>query len=484
MPFTVQFKSSNSAAKMLSADIIGCTPGKTLPTLKKVTTEVSKGSDTAENVVIPVDTSTHESQSVESEITNSPAIARSLVFGKVFPGGRSSPASMQLVLELEPFDGKEFSEGGPGKLVIPYTCNFNILSKVGNNILLNKEIQPVNVEVTFGFSELGAVNQNLEEMIAYEKEAVDTGFWGAIGTLNTVLTWIGRALNVYNMIQTAKTLYKAYSMGVDTFGTFPGGDASVASFCFGVSTFEGAIEDVLLKELETPIQILSCKITPANFFYGKWVETVLSIYNLEIGKSASDNEGLTGKESATRAKSVKDNLFLSLATVCVPGLIQGLDRLRQIKCRKISCLENEVANNVATVQMCNQLENRQICKYVVGDLWYAIPFTQLWDKIVGIFSDAFNNILSFARVAIIAGCGLFCWVPKTGNSLHVGCLYAYYGLDILKFIDSMVSFGYEIKSIVENEGGLNYCDSVLEEKKPDSPKETPSLSADAPKKDG
>ncbi len=55
--------------------------------------------------------------------------------------------------------------------------------------------------------------------------------------------------------------------------------------------------------------------------------------------------------------------------------------------------------------------------------------------------------------------------------------------DILKFIDSMVSFGYEIKSIVENEGGLNYCDSVLEEKKPDSPKETPSLSADAPKKD-
>ena len=471
MPFTVEFTAANSAAKMLSAEIIGCTPGKTLPVLKKVTDDKELESpNTEENVVIPVENVAEKTPQESSGSITSPTIARSLIFGKVFPGGRSSPASMQLVLELEPFDGKEtlpVKDSG-GQVVVPYTCNFNILSKVGSNILVNKEIQPVNVEVTFSYSKLGSVNQNLEALIAKEKEAVDTGFWGAIGTLNTALTWIGRALNVYNMYQTAMLLWDAYSVGIDSFGTLPDGEMAVAAYCFGFTTFKKKAEKIVMDALEVPIQILSCKITPANFVYKTWVETVLNIYNLEVGKGFGDK--LTANEKATRAKSVKDNLFLSLATVCVPGLVQGLDRLRQIKCRKITCLENEVANNIATVQMCNQLENRQICKYVVGDLWYALPFTQLWDKIVGVFSDAFNNIFSLTRVAIMIGCGSFCYFSKGQNTLNVGCLHAYYVLDVLKFLDGMASFYYEISSVIESGGGVNYCDSVLKEKAPENPK--------------
>jgi len=156
------------------------------------------------------------------------------------------------------------------------------------------------------------------------------------------------------------------------------------------------------------------------------------------------------------ARSVRDNIYLSFAGVCLPGIIHNMDKIRQIKCRHVMCLENEVAAGLTTVGACSQLKGLLMCKYFVGELWYILPFSQFYDKIIGVFQNAIRDPVAVAHTATWATCTILCFTTSSASAL---CDWTKYVWDVIDWIGSTVGL---ITTVVQEfkSGGLQYCDSV------------------------
>ena len=147
---------------------------------------------------------------------------------------------------------------------------------------------------------------------------------------------------------------------------------------------------------------------------------------------------------------------MSIIGLCVPGIIKNLDEFRQIKCRKIVCLEQEVPANKATVETCDDLESLLICKYVVGELFYLVPFSQVWDQVIGFIQSAIKDPIAIAHTLTIATCGSLC---LANSKLHSFCIRAYYVWEIIGFLEQVTGFITTVYQDIDS-GGLQYCDMV------------------------
>ena len=124
------------------------------------------------------------------------------------------------------------------------------------------------------------------------------------------------------------------------------------------------------------------------------------------------------------------------------------------------CLENEVRSGLATVSMCEGLEDLLVCKYVVGELWYILPFSQFWDQVIGGLSRALADPFAILHTVTVVTCGALC---ASGTSTASGaCTIANYVWDIFGTLESIVGF---LTTVIEDfsNGGLNYCDAVGED---------------------
>jgi len=123
------------------------------------------------------------------------------------------------------------------------------------------------------------------------------------------------------------------------------------------------------------------------------------------------------------------------------------------------CLENDVRAGLATVAMCEDLEDLLMCKYVVGELWYLIPFSDFFDKVIGGLARAVADPFALLHTATVLTCGIICAASNTASG---GCTYANYIWTIFGTLEKIVGF---VTTVVEDfsNGGLNYCDAVGED---------------------
>ncbi len=118
-------------------------------------------------------------------------LTRALLYGG--EGFQEDKASATIVLEFETFDAsvfvEELKESGDDTVDVPYTCKLNIYSQIGKKAIASAEEQEVELEVVFGFSELGAQDENLEDRV---KEIIEEALFiiaDKLKILNTVLQW-------------------------------------------------------------------------------------------------------------------------------------------------------------------------------------------------------------------------------------------------------------------------------------------------------
>ena len=445
LPFKVSLKSSTPNVEALSVDIVDCVPKTSVP---KTSGSVSSAGNSTVSTAVTTDTS-----------TPSPLVSRSLLYGGVTGTGQAISKAVTLVMEFQPFDGKkvfssaQLSDSASQTLDIEYTCHLSIFSKVGKNALKNSEKQDVVVKVPFGFSVLGAEDENLDATIQKAKDEVTTGFWGVMGVLAKIIKWLDYLVQVVHLVMGAINLVKGAQASLEGIQKTGLGTAAATAACFGLSSTEKGI-DTGISWIDVPVQILSCRPTSEKLgWYKSWVDGILFIYNIE---------GLRFKEGQPKstfapAHSIKDNFYLSIAGLCVPGIINNLDKLRQIKCRKVYCLQNEVRGGLATVSQCNELESLLTCKYFIGELWYIIPFANFWDTIINGIWNAVKDPIALAHTLTIVGCGIQCSVSTAGAST---CSFLYYIWDVIGYIEQIAGF---ITTIVQDVsgGGLKYCDSVV-----------------------
>ncbi|MFA6460745.1 MAG: hypothetical protein WCV90_00630 [Candidatus Woesearchaeota archaeon] len=400
MPMTVKLSSDNSQARVLSIQLLkdSCMP---------------------------------------KEGSNAPKISRSISYGGSFPEGQDSPVSLTLMLEFAPFDGRTlFAAGGnPAE----YTCQVQIYSKVGKNALASAETQEVTVSVPFGFSQMGAVDENLAKLVDDAWNTDFMKFANALHYVNLAITWIKYILGAINIIFTVVSLFNtiqailtssadsvesnAFTAGAG--GFFRGSCGVIKTGATTVTTFA--------QYIQVPLAILSCAprgeggYSESLGWYGKYQAGVLDTYNLYTGRT------LLG----VPATSLYDNLYLSIIGLCVPGVVYNLEKAREIHCRKIVCYGTEVPKGVATVESCNDLFDLQMCEYVWGPAFEFVPLLGAVQQIGKLVKSIFTSPVGLINIVEMALCGTFCFV-KFSQGLLEACNWARALTKLLDIIESVI----------------------------------------------
>lgn len=443
LPFSIALKSDNPNVEALNIELVDC-----------VSESEAAESESAEG----------ETVAAAAAGLPSPAVSRSILYGGLTPKGDSTP-SPNVIIEFEPFDGRSlFGLGGLFEapvgvfegVDVDFVCQLKIFSKVGKDAVKAPEIQEVTITVPFGFSGLGVLDENLAAMITQAREDAEITILEVIGVLATILKWVDYLIQVYNIITDVIGLFQVASEGFDIVRKTQLEPMGLAA-CFGFNT-ASTFTDNSIKIVDVIIQVLSCSPRAgeggefATGWYGQWQSWIMTSYNMLTNE-------LLGTQGHTYmpAKNIQENLFLSIAGLCLPGIIKNVDEYRQILCRKVMCLENEVAAGLATIQMCDALEDLMTCKYVVGELWYLMPVFDWIDMIIGALYNFLKDPFTMAHTLTFVTCGILC---TADNKMPSTCVYIDYIWKIIDVLNNIIGF---VKTMIAefDSGGLKYCDAVL-----------------------
>ena len=198
-------------------------------------------------------------------------------------------------------------------------------------------------------------------------------------------------------------------------------------------------------------------------WYFGWQKDVLNFYNsyqiLDLGSAVGEEPiglgaVLPGSVKQHAASSLYDNIVLSTIGLCLPGIIYNVEKYRQIECRYVSCLENEVQAGVATIESCRELKDYQQCKYVAGELFQLLPFVNAFDNLVQSLKTFIQDPVGIVRVLVLSACAnAFC---ATSGSITSTCKAIGYIVYLLDFVNNIVSTFQQIQTTTEKD----YCEQV------------------------
>lgn len=395
----------------------------------------------------------------------SPEISRALAYGGNYPQGDNYPA-LTLVLEFSPFDGRTFfstsSEKNFQSAKASYTCKVKIYSKVGKNALSVAETQEVPVVVKFGFSALGAIDENLADLINDAKGTDTMKFLKAIHYINVAIQWIKYILKALTVIITIVEIYDLVKMlmkeEADIIANTPAGSWSgfFEGSCGTMHTTQSSIMKYA-KYIQIPEQILSCVPNPGKYYnlnwYDKYQQAVLQYYNLITGRGSgalweiSSTNSETGKKDTTNigvvglgtpATSLYDNIYLSIMGLCVPGVVYNLEKLREIHCRKIICYGSEVPQGVATIESCNDLYDLMKCEYWSGPALDFIPFLGALSQIGKLIKSMFTSPVGLISLAEMISCSVTCFIKEDFGTAVKACNWIKAFTKLLDITESIV----------------------------------------------
>ncbi|MDP3989866.1 MAG: hypothetical protein Q8Q01_01525 [archaeon] len=417
MPVELKFGAGHPQAQMLRADLVGCSP-------------VDQG----------------------NESSSGPEVSRTILYGGNYPDGEIEPTAT-MILEFSPFNGREMfaTEGGFAEAVVSYSCQLRVFSKVGKDAIASPELQEVQVEVPFGFSTIGALDENLAKKVRALKNEDWFEFLDALSYINTALEWaryIGNILSIIDKTSRFIDLVSGNLVGVATVVEKTGGGAvgvgtALRGQCLTLEVGQKTAFE-FVEYIQIPIDILSCSPDPGNLgAYGQFQDNILETYNLLSGR------GLLG----IPATSLYENLYTSGLGLCVPGLLYQAEKARQVMCRKIVCYGREVPSGLTTFEGCDALYDIQMCEFVYGPLFDFTPLGSI-SYIGKAIKAAFTSLVGVIKWIEMAACADLCFDPA-GTSAAIPLCKITTGLNILVDITDTVIGAIEQTPDATK---LPYCD--------------------------
>ncbi len=366
------------------------------------------------------------------------------------------------------------------------TCSFNIFSKIGaaTTITRNPEIENAKINLRFSNLPLGEVSEEVKRKIQDAKDDAE-GAWEIIGTLNKIVLWAKKICQIigviYNIVAAFYTMTHLL-MSIDIaaqkapiLGLFTITPAAIAG-CEAETNMRVAVAQPTKHALNKFCSFVNCKQT---ILWGPQVQNWINNAPVFIGpgqylgqKTKVEGKGLFGQRVAdtkelTMYDNIRDrpevgfarpvseymdprhNLITATLFVCLPGIIYGLDKFRQIKCLYADCLQN-VAGKEVPVTACENLKDYATCKYVTGELFALFPWTAVFDHFMKLIKYSLSNPFAALGAAITVGCMLACKNPiaevrlATWRACEFVKLFSQVG-DIALDIKNLVLEGFKIR---------------------------------------
>ncbi|MFC1800663.1 hypothetical protein ACFLYT_01265 [Nanoarchaeota archaeon] len=330
------------------------------------------------------------------------------------------------------------------------TCNFNIISRLGDVLIINPEIENVTLPVEFYNMPLGGLSEGFQDKVDDIKGGwlgPESGFGQFMEYATLVVKFAKSTCTVLNTLQEIRIVLAFLGTIVDavaatTKTTGGSGDPAATVQCNSNKAFDKELKDTS-ETLMGLCNIVSCKCKDedsggeskglsSNTNGCLWDFTeVLNQYKLPVlGGMMSDADPF-------------NSVVIAGFQACLPGLIYGLDKYRQIQCGYVLCMQDDVALGLPP-QSCDGIKDYQTCKYVYGELFRALPWVNAYDSIAKEIKQIFEDPL--AVIGFVAGflCDYFCVPGADGKN---------FGRNLCKLVEMIKIIGKIIgdyKTVVED----------------------------------
>ncbi|MBI4140768.1 hypothetical protein HY485_02930 [Candidatus Woesearchaeota archaeon] len=346
-------------------------------------------------------------------------------------------------------------------------CSFNIKSRVGDLVTKNPEIETADINVPFYNLPLGEFSDEIKRKIIDAKEDAE-GIWDIIGILNKLVFYAKKICQLINTLYTILAiLYFVYialkvtevTCTATVFGDLLG--ACIGIYNVAKTGCEGGEKaqkstDTIKQYSDKFCAYVNCKET---ILWGPAVKEWVN--NLPGAQYIPKSEY---GERYTRYMDAEHNLFVATAFACLPGIIYGLDKYRQIKCLYADCLFNAVGKEGLPVTACEDEKAYATCKYITGEIFALIPWTAMFDYFFKKIKESLSNPFAVIGVAVSLLCTQACKVPKdAGVTLQVckgARLFALVG-DAAQNVQNIIDEGFTIRT--------DYCSRLDNIKFEDAP---------------
>lgn len=331
-------------------------------------------------------------------------------------------------------------------------CPLKIISRVGTKINKEPEIEPVKVDIGFYNMPLGEYGEGIESKIQDAKDDAFGGIWKIIGTLKKLLGYAKLVCNVLLMLQKIKLIWNYITVDLTAVHLRLVG-TPVEPILAAIKSGGCNIEDVLGEEAkksyifwEGPCKFINCQMSPNppdsdkgnDAKKGSWWANIKDSIgswtyqgNQLLAKATTNSKlvafpfsmmapGASGTIGEVTGKqpyqymNARDNLLVAIVTGCIPGIINGLEKYRQIKCLYADCLEQNSVNNVP-VKICEDQKSYATCKYIFGEIFAILPWTALFDYYMGMIRSALSDPLSAAGIVLSFECKPVCEPTPEGS---------------------------------------------------------------------
>ncbi len=320
---------------------------------------------------------------------------------------------------------------------IIFECPLKIVTRQGKTILVNPETEELYIDFQFFNLPLGELSSSVQEKID-EAVADATGLLSFVGTLKKIVLYAKAGCNFVNIFE---NLVNVWTVITSLWGKNPA--TGLVGWQVACRTTDelhqmqtgGGKNTGIMQTLHKFCEYVNCKMAaPATgvegekswfSWVGDWKQGGSDIFRNYAGGDFI--KSYTGKD-INSYMTPENSIVLSVMTACIPGIIFGIDKYRQIQCMYADCLEMGVGQQGLPVYVCEDQKAYATCKYVMGEIFNIIPFTAIFNyymkNIKRIISDPFEILGAALGLACQSYCAAptsdpywFCIAPKVAGLL-------------------------------------------------------------------
>ncbi|MFH1668483.1 MAG: hypothetical protein ABIA62_01000 [Candidatus Woesearchaeota archaeon] len=291
------------------------------------------------------------------------------------------------------------------------------------SLTLPEEIN-VTLEVPVYNNPLGQNIGNVQQHVEGLMDFANNDFWKFVTIMRQIFSVLQAICDMVKMLITVDTIIAVVK------GVFDGGcafyDAACAPQAVMAQTLKGDSE--ILPELVINVYqfcglFISCQISkdPENVCTdsGGWCtvrktwSTINSAFYNYVWKYLSIDwfaDDLTGNDVSIFGEQAFDpklSIITSVLSLCLPGIIMNLDKIRQLVCKKILCYRIDVANG-RDAWRCDREFHYNLCTYVWGQIFAAIPIFQYLNQMGEFLQSVLTNPYALTGYLLQKGCDLAC----------------------------------------------------------------------------
>ena len=329
--------------------------------------------------------------------------------------------------------------------VFEVTCPLSIFTFLdigpGGRVTQFPEIENVTLSTRFYNNPLGTYSQEHKNAIldVLDNPIVKLDF---INDLKEILSYLDA---ICGILRTLSKVTQTVASIAAILQAFPATKAAGDSVMTVADTLDGIIgspnnPSATLSLLWTICAYIWCDKTALELFsdeYGSY-SNVQQLYSIEVGGRTTPGQAARpGTANAARATTATDatrtrgrstgglrpyesltgpsggiqllgwpsnprqSLLLSIGTLCLPGIIDGLQRYRQIQCNYGNCLIQSQNSNRPR-KICTDQRQYMECTFLMGEIFQILgfaPIQNLLRQITSILSDPYALVFTVAELA-------------------------------------------------------------------------------------